>query len=62
MVENFCSVVQEMGLEDEVPRLERQKSLLEKLPGLELSEEAKKLRQACFKANYKKRRCMALQS
>ncbi|KAG5019216.1 Protein RKD4 [Glycine soja] len=54
--------VKEMGLEDEVPRLERQKRLLEKLPGLELSEEAKKLRQACFKANYKKRRCMALQA
>ncbi|KAH1112855.1 hypothetical protein GLYMA_04G234600v4 [Glycine max] len=51
--------VKEMGLEDEVARVEKHKRLLEKLPGMELSEEAKKLRQACFKANYKKRRCMA---
>ncbi|KAL5150685.1 Protein RKD4 [Glycine soja] len=46
--------VKEKGLEDEVARLEKHKRLLEKLPEMELSEKAKKLRQACFKANYKK--------
>ncbi|KAK7410725.1 hypothetical protein VNO78_01741 [Psophocarpus tetragonolobus] len=51
--------VKELGLTDEVPMLEKHKMMLEKLPGLELSKEAKKLRQACFKANYK-RRCMEL--
>ncbi|KAJ8446224.1 hypothetical protein Cgig2_015995 [Carnegiea gigantea] len=32
------------------------------LPEMELSSETKKLRQACFKANYKKRRALALLS
>ncbi|KAI5430509.1 hypothetical protein KIW84_034914 [Lathyrus oleraceus] len=46
----------EMGLDNEVATLEKQKKLLEKIPGMELNEEPKKLRQACFKSNYKKRR------
>lgn len=48
--------MQEMGLDNEVATLEKQKKLLEKIPGMELNEETKKLRQACFKSNYKKRR------
>ncbi|XP_027337140.1 protein RKD4 [Abrus precatorius] len=54
--------VKELGLANEVAMLEKHKMMLEKLPGLELSEETKKLRQACFKANYKRRRYLALQA
>lgn len=49
-------LMQEMGLDNEVATLEKQKKLLEKIPGMELNEETKRLRQACFKSNYKKRR------
>jgi hypothetical protein len=38
--------------------LEEQKKLMEESPGTELDEKTKRLRQACFKANYKKRRQM----
>ncbi|KAK7317113.1 hypothetical protein RJT34_01080 [Clitoria ternatea] len=53
--------VKELGLANEVAKLEKHKKMMEKLPGLELSGDTKKLRQACFKANYKRRRFMALQ-
>jgi benzoyl-CoA reductase/2-hydroxyglutaryl-CoA dehydratase subunit BcrC/BadD/HgdB len=39
-----------------VKELEEQKKLMEEMPGTELAERTKRLRQACFKANYKKRR------
>ncbi|GAU44054.1 hypothetical protein TSUD_399520 [Trifolium subterraneum] len=48
--------LKEMGLENEVAKLEKHKKMLENIPGMELNEEIKKLRQSCFKANYKKRR------
>ncbi|XP_060202780.1 protein RKD4 [Lycium barbarum] len=48
--------VKEMGLTSEVEMLEEHQRMLEKVPELELTERTKKLRQACFKANYKKRR------
>jgi len=60
MAESGWYVVQELGLADEVSMLEKHKRLLEKLPGLELNAKAKKLRQACFKANYKRRRFMGM--
>lgn len=41
--------------EDKIKRLEELKRLLEREPELQLNEETKKLRQACFKANYKRR-------
>ncbi|CAI8598519.1 unnamed protein product [Vicia faba] len=50
--------LKEMGLDDEVAKLEKQKKLLEKIPGMELNEETKKLRQVCFKNCYKKRRLL----
>ncbi|KAB1205096.1 Protein RKD4 [Morella rubra] len=53
--------IKELGLSNEVVMLEEHKRLLEKLPDVELTERAKKLRQACFKANYKKRRSLAIQ-
>jgi len=52
--------MQEMGLVNEVAMLEKKKRMLEKLPDMELNEEIKKLRQACFKAKYKKRRLITL--
>lgn len=48
-----------MGLTKEIEMLEEHKRLLEKLPQMELTDKTKKLRQACFKANYKKRRSLA---
>ncbi|OIV96840.1 hypothetical protein TanjilG_08701 [Lupinus angustifolius] len=52
--------VKEMGLSNEVALLEQHIKMLEQVPGMELTEETKKLRQACFKANFKKRRCLVL--
>ncbi|CAN4089548.1 unnamed protein product [Withania somnifera] len=48
--------VKEMGLSSEVEMLEEHQRMLERVPEMELTERTKKLRQACFKANYKKRR------
>ncbi|KAJ8536898.1 hypothetical protein K7X08_035299 [Anisodus acutangulus] len=48
--------VKEIGLTSEVEMLEEHQRLLEKIPEMELTERTKKLRQVCFKANYKKRR------
>lgn len=45
-----------MGLTNEIMMLEEHKRILEVKPDMELTEKTKKLRQACFKANYKKRR------
>ncbi|XP_030933461.1 protein RKD4 isoform X2 [Quercus lobata] len=53
--------VQDLGFKREADILEDQKRLLEILPDTELTEEIKRLRQACFKANYKKKR-MAIQA
>lgn len=38
--------------------LEEHRRMLEKQPEMELTEKAKKLRQACFKANYKRKRAL----
>ncbi|KAJ6764762.1 PROTEIN RKD4 [Salix koriyanagi] len=55
--------VKEMGLSEyEAIMLEEHKRLIEELPDVELTERTKKLRQACFKANYKKRRLSAAYS
>ncbi|GFP93665.1 protein rkd4 [Phtheirospermum japonicum] len=50
--------VKELGLTNEIEMLEEHKRMVEKIPEMELTERTKKLRQACFKANYKKRRSM----
>ncbi|KAI5063197.1 hypothetical protein GOP47_0021744 [Adiantum capillus-veneris] len=42
-----------------VKELEEQKRLMEEMPGIELAERTKRLRQACFKASYKKRRLLS---
>lgn len=36
--------------------LEQERKLMEEMPDIQLEEKTKKLRQACFKANYKKRK------
>ncbi|KAL1550679.1 protein RKD2-like [Salvia divinorum] len=48
--------VKELGLTNEIEMLEEHKKMVERIPEMELSERTKKLRQACFKANYKKRK------
>ncbi|KAL5544490.1 hypothetical protein UlMin_008274 [Ulmus minor] len=58
--------VQELGKEEgeengfkvkeAIELLEREKRLVEEFPDIELENTTKRLRQACFKANYKKRR------
>uniref|UniRef100_A0A9I9DCL4 RWP-RK domain-containing protein n=1 Tax=Cucumis melo TaxID=3656 RepID=A0A9I9DCL4_CUCME len=48
--------VKEMRLTNEVKGLEEHKRLLEEMPNMDLTHTIKRLRQACFKANYKKNR------
>jgi len=43
-----------------VEMLQQEKQLLEQRPYVQLDEKTKRLRQACFKANYKKRRLLSL--
>lgn len=45
-----------MGLKEEMEMLEEQKRMITKVPEMELTQRTIKLRQACFKATYKKRR------
>lgn len=49
----------EMQLRTTIDILEQERKMLEKKPAMKLEEKTKRLRQACFKANYKKRRMMA---
>ncbi|KAJ7978432.1 RWP-RK domain-containing protein [Quillaja saponaria] len=48
----------EEKLKNAIEILEREKKLLEEMPDLQLEDHTKRLRQACFKANYKKRKIM----
>ncbi|CAI9092587.1 OLC1v1027872C1 [Oldenlandia corymbosa var. corymbosa] len=50
----------ELGFTEEVGMLEEHKRMLRRIPEMELTDKTKKLRQACFKANYKKRRALAI--
>jgi hypothetical protein len=43
-----------------IEMLEQERRLLEQKPCVELKDKTKRLRQACFKASYKKRRVLAL--
>ncbi|KAJ0048701.1 hypothetical protein Pint_16117 [Pistacia integerrima] len=64
-----CLIVQELEEEGEgtegklkeaIKVLEREKKMMEELPDLQMEEKTKRLRQACFKANYKKRKLMGM--
>ncbi|EPS64185.1 hypothetical protein M569_10596, partial [Genlisea aurea] len=46
------------GVRESVQVLEQEKKLMEVIPDLQLEDKTKRLRQACFKANYKKRKLM----
>ncbi|KAG2610642.1 hypothetical protein PVAP13_4KG199600 [Panicum virgatum] len=66
---NNVQVLQEAGkatgeeqLRAVVEMLQQEKQLLEQRPYVQLEEKTKRLRQACFKANYKKRRLLALEA
>ncbi|KAK7411414.1 hypothetical protein VNO78_02847 [Psophocarpus tetragonolobus] len=43
-----------------IEMLEREKRMVEEMPDLELEANTRRLRQACFKANYKKRKLMGM--
>ncbi|CAL5037682.1 unnamed protein product [Urochloa decumbens] len=68
-LQSLINNVQEAGkatgeeqLREMVEMLQQEKQLLEQRPYVQLEEKTKRLRQACFKANYKKRRLMALEA
>lgn len=44
----------------ELERLQQQRKLMVENPEMQLTEGTKRLRQACFKANYKKRRLIPM--
>ncbi|KAK4362232.1 hypothetical protein RND71_017473 [Anisodus tanguticus] len=46
----------EQKLKDVIKLLEEEKKKMEEVPDMELEEKTKRLRKACFKANYKRRR------
>jgi len=43
-----------------IEMLEKEKRMVEEMPDLELEDKTRRLRQACFKANYKKRKLMSM--
>ncbi|XP_027368823.1 protein RKD1-like [Abrus precatorius] len=65
-LQTLINNVQELGKEDghdseeklrnAIEILEKEKKLMEEMPDIELEDNTKRLRQACFKANYKKRK------
>ncbi|XP_044484069.1 protein RKD1-like [Mangifera indica] len=64
LIKNVQELEDEEGnegkLKEAVEVLEREKKMMEELPDLQMEEKTKRLRQACFKANYKKRRAMVM--
>ncbi|KAL4584059.1 hypothetical protein LXL04_008649 [Taraxacum kok-saghyz] len=69
-LQTLINNVQELGkssgeradgkLREAILILERERKKMEEIPDLQLEHNTKKLRQACFKANYKKRRTMGM--
>ncbi|XLT83409.1 hypothetical protein HN873_005162 [Arachis hypogaea] len=51
-----------MSLDNENGVLEQETKMLEQVFGIKLTQETKKLRQACFKVNYKRRKLLASKS
>ncbi|KAJ8773002.1 hypothetical protein K2173_028179 [Erythroxylum novogranatense] len=50
----------EVKLREAIEILERERKLLEEMPDMQLENKTKRLRQACFKANYKKRKLLGM--
>ncbi|KAI3686505.1 hypothetical protein L1987_80184 [Smallanthus sonchifolius] len=46
------------GAEEVIELLEKEKKKMEEVPDLQLKDDTKRLRQSCFKANYKKRKTL----
>lgn len=46
------------GAEEVIELLEKEKKKMEEKPDLQLKDDTKRLRQSCFKANYKKRKTL----
>ncbi|XP_059435270.1 protein RKD4 [Corylus avellana] len=61
-LKSLINNAKELGFTNDLVMLEEHKRLLEILPDMELTQRTKKLRQACFKANYKKRRSLTIQA
>nr|GMD37601.1 protein RKD1-like [Ipomoea batatas] len=66
-LESLIKNVQELGknqgegkIREAIKVLENERKLLLRTPDLQLDETTKRLRQACFKANYKKRRLVGM--
>ncbi|XLT55629.1 hypothetical protein HN873_048233 [Arachis hypogaea] len=51
-----------MSLDNKIRVLEQEIKMLEQVPEMKLTQETKKLRQACFKVNYKRRKLLASKS
>lgn len=49
-------------LQDALEKLEKEKRTIEELPDLEFKDKTKRLRQACFKANHKRKKKRSLKS
>lgn len=47
-------------LREAMEALRKEREMLEEMPDMELDDRTKRLRQACFKANYKKRKMMMM--
>ncbi|KAM3696597.1 hypothetical protein ACB098_06G052200 [Castanea mollissima] len=66
LIKNVQELAKEEGEESEVKLreaieiLEGERKLLEEIPDAQLEDNTKRLRQACFKANYKKRKLMGM--
>ncbi|KAI3504660.1 hypothetical protein L2E82_46592 [Cichorium intybus] len=54
--------VDQEKLQEAIMRLENEKKKMEEVPDLQLEDNTKRLRQACFKANYKKRKTIGTRS
>ncbi|KAE9601951.1 putative transcription factor Nin-like family [Lupinus albus] len=69
-LQTLINNVQELGKEEgqesdiklrnAIEILEKEKKMLEETPDMQLEDNTKKLRQACFKASYKKRKLMGM--
>ncbi|CAN8277607.1 unnamed protein product [Cochlearia groenlandica] len=57
-LENLEGEENKSKIRDAIESLEMEKKMIEEVPDLEFGDRTKKLRQACFKANYKRRRLM----
>ncbi|XP_024018219.1 protein RKD2 [Morus notabilis] len=68
LINNVQELVKQEGVENEsklknaIELLEREKKLVEEVPDIQLEDTTKRLRQACFKANYKKRKLRIMES